>query len=414
MPNTLQFRRGAVAGLPSLSAGEPGFTTDQFRLYVGSSGGNRLVGLLHKNDATTAPTVNEDAGDGYSVGSRWIDTTADKSYVCVDSTVGAAVWQQTSGAGTGGITQLTGDATAGPGSGSQALTLANSGVSAGSYGGSSAVPVLTFDAKGRCTSATTAAIAAGAVPRGHGDGLTLSYGDTTQVNVAVGQCADTTGAYLLEISSAFSKLIQGTGSWTAGSGNNGLDTGARASSTWYHVWVIAKADGTSEDILFSTSATAPSMPSTYTLKQRIGSVKTNGSGLLENNWLQDGDRFMWLVPVDDVSAANPGTSAVTRALSTPPGVRTLAFGVHGFNTAATGDNPAGIYLSDLAQTNSAPSANLNTMIAYSTTAHIANARAPFKVRTDTSSSIRSRCQLSSAGMTLVISTHGWIDPRWRT
>jgi hypothetical protein len=102
VPNTLQFRRGALAGLPSLSAGEPGFTTDQFRLYVGSSGGNRLVGLFHNNAATAAPTVNDDAGDGYSVGSRWIDTTNDKTYVLVDSTVGAAVWQQTSGTGTTG------------------------------------------------------------------------------------------------------------------------------------------------------------------------------------------------------------------------------------------------------------------------------------------------------------------------
>lgn len=102
MPNTIQFKRGALSGLPSLSAGEPGFTTDQFRLYVGSAGGNRLVGVLHNNAATTAPTVNDDAGDGYSVGSRWIDTTNDKAYECVDSSVGSAVWQQQSGTGATG------------------------------------------------------------------------------------------------------------------------------------------------------------------------------------------------------------------------------------------------------------------------------------------------------------------------
>lgn len=52
---------------------------------------------------------------------------------------------------------MTGDVTAS--AGSHATTLASSGVTAGTYGSSSAIPVVTFDAKGRATSATTAAIA---------------------------------------------------------------------------------------------------------------------------------------------------------------------------------------------------------------------------------------------------------------
>lgn len=40
------------------------------------------------------PTVNEDAGDGFMVGSPWFDWQADQAYVCLDNTIGAAVWKK--------------------------------------------------------------------------------------------------------------------------------------------------------------------------------------------------------------------------------------------------------------------------------------------------------------------------------
>lgn len=43
--------------------------------------------------ASAAPTVNDDSGDGYAVGSFWCDTTADNAYICLDATLGAAVWK---------------------------------------------------------------------------------------------------------------------------------------------------------------------------------------------------------------------------------------------------------------------------------------------------------------------------------
>jgi hypothetical protein len=51
----------------------------------------------NKLDATTAPTVNDDSGDGYSVNSMWLDTTNDKAYICLDAALGASIWQKVGG-----------------------------------------------------------------------------------------------------------------------------------------------------------------------------------------------------------------------------------------------------------------------------------------------------------------------------
>jgi hypothetical protein len=52
--------------------------------------------------ATAAPSVTDGVLIGYHVGSRWIDTTNDKAYICLDATSGAAVWTEvTASAGSG-------------------------------------------------------------------------------------------------------------------------------------------------------------------------------------------------------------------------------------------------------------------------------------------------------------------------
>lgn len=49
-------------------------------------------GALNNFTATSAPTVNDDSGDGYAVGSVWMWPAQRRQWVCVDATVGAAVW----------------------------------------------------------------------------------------------------------------------------------------------------------------------------------------------------------------------------------------------------------------------------------------------------------------------------------
>jgi len=52
-----------------------------------------------KFDGTATPTATDDSGDSFGVGSIWVDVSNDEAYLCVDNSVGAAVWAQVSNAG---------------------------------------------------------------------------------------------------------------------------------------------------------------------------------------------------------------------------------------------------------------------------------------------------------------------------
>lgn len=74
---------------------------------------------------------------------------------------------------------------------------------------------------------------------------------------------------------------------TGASGANGLDTGTFAVNTWYSVWIIY--NGTTVAGLLSTSATAPTMPSGYTYKARVGWVRSNATPALLPTLQYDND-----------------------------------------------------------------------------------------------------------------------------
>ncbi|KKK61070.1 hypothetical protein LCGC14_3018020, partial [marine sediment metagenome] len=76
------------------------------------SAGTSTGGAIGKNNATTsAPGVTDDTQQGYKIGSRWFDTSADEEYVCLDSTAGAAVWTSTTLTSTEAIAAVEGEPT---------------------------------------------------------------------------------------------------------------------------------------------------------------------------------------------------------------------------------------------------------------------------------------------------------------
>lgn len=85
------------------------------------------------------------------------------------------------------------------------------------------------------------------------------------------------------LSTAMTKRLQATGSWSAGNNGNMLLSGARANSSTYHLFAMYKTDGTVDyGALLGVAATDPNptsvLPSGYTKYQYIMSLITDGTG----------------------------------------------------------------------------------------------------------------------------------------
>ncbi len=240
-------------------------------------------------------------------------------------------------------------------------------------------------------------------------GLTMSNGtDTTNdIDIAAGTARNSTDVDTMVLASTLTKQLDA--GWAVGTNAGGLDTGSIANTT-YHVWLIKRPDTGVVDALFSTSATAPTMPSNYTLKRRIGSIlRESGSIVL---FSQLGDEFLRSTVAADVSATNPGTSAVTRTLSVPIGIKVWA--IFNFLIIDTTNNDCLLLLSELDHSDEVPGAVGGNMqgIFDGGAANLQGA-GRMMLRTNTSAQIRSRLRTSSAGASLSIATVGWIDTRGR-
>jgi hypothetical protein len=247
--------------------------------------------------------------------------------------------------------------------------------------------------------------------RGHLFGLTLSNNVTDAINdidIAEGGAMDVSNAYYMTLAAGITKRLDAA--WAVGTGQGGLDTGTVANGT-YHVWLIARSDTGVVDVLFSLSASAPTMPASYDFKRRIGSILRESAAIV--GFVQDGDRFMRKLPVLDVNAASTGTAAVTRALSVPTGVRVGAiFTGTVRNTSGASDNCTCV-VNDLSQTDLS-SINIGQGTIGDGTILDARISSGYnEVMTNTSAQVRTKMQASGANFTLIMYTWGWRDSRGR-
>ena len=245
-----------------------------------------------------------------------------------------------------------------------------------------------------------------AFPRRYIDGFQLVNNVTDaahDVDIGSGFCTDVDHFGPIYLVTGITKRIDA--SWAVGTNQGGLDgsesvAGTPDANTWYHLWAIKRSDTGVVDVLFSESATAPTMPTNYNRKRRIGAVLTDGSANILG-FVQAGDDFLWKSPILDVNASIT-TTASLHALSVPDGIKALV------RLTLASPGTALVYLSSPDQTDEAPQAAIAPHHMLQTTI---NPIAWMIGRTDTSRQIRLRASVTA---TVTVVTHGWTDLRGRS
>ncbi len=195
--------------------------------------------------------------------------------------------------------------------------------------------------------------------------------------------------------------------WAVGTNQGGLDTGAIANTT-YHVWAILRSDTGVTDVLFSTSASAPTMPTNYDKKCRIGAILRESAAIVTFD--QHGARYQRKASVLSIDVTAAFATAALRTLAVPTGVRVDAI----FNakiTSGAGESSYTLF-SDPAANDESPSQTATPLAQMgAASGSTTDIRGTFRVRTDTSGRIRHRggADETTADNTLKLAVLGWDD-----
>ncbi len=147
------------------------------------------------------------------------------------------------------------------------------------------------------------------------NGLQLSFSSTNPdevVGVATGTCMDSTRTFQIVVETALtaSNVLAGAG---------GLDTGTVAASTQYFIHLIqGLLKPTNQALMYSLSATAPTMPLGYEIFRCLGCIRTaSDSDNLPGYWSGNGSyrTFMFDSPLATTITAGASTTDAEVPLS---------------------------------------------------------------------------------------------------
>jgi len=190
----------------------------------------------------------------------------------------------------------------------------------------------------KTTQIATTAFVDASVRRGHVYGLTTGNNGAdanNDIDIAAGEAAsDVAAPALMVLASTITKKLDAA--WAVGTGAGGLDTGSKAVSTWYFVWLIHRSDTGVTDVLYSLSSSAPTMPENYDHKRLIWAVKTDGSGNIQP-YTQIGDKCIWTTDYTEVTASTVTSATAYVIANVPPLLGTIAdLNVFLYNPSAAG------------------------------------------------------------------------------
>jgi len=222
---------------------------------------------------------------------------------------------------------------------------------------------------------------------------------TNDIDITAGSRRDSTDVEDI-VGAASTKRLDAA--WAVGSGSGGLDTGSIANTT-YHVFTIKRLDTGVVDYLFSTSATAPTMPTNYTVFRRLGAILRVSAAIIA--FLQDGDMFWRATVTDYSSTSNRALSLLT--LSVPLGIK-----VRPILSTRMVQNAVGAIQLDFAPGDN--SALVTATFSQTRVSNQSENNSIESVLTNTSGQIYLGVTISSGSLTAcVVNTSGWFDTRER-